>query len=162
MNVYYASLITNRTQADVKRVQELARKGVGKLTDAELEEWNTDMKGAYNVSDLNRVGTALIVVRDRLRTHGIDVPAEVRTDYAVGEIPTKTLMDAYMESANAVYASVPHHAPKPPDSIGNLDYEGANNIEKVIIAVDDVLEANEVGWIYADTELFSGDMGVTT
>lgn len=162
MNVYYEHLITDRTQEDVKRVQELAKKGIDQMSEDERAEWDTDLKGAYNASDLNRVGEALIVVRDRLRTHCIDVPAEVRTDYVVGEILTKELMDAYIESANAVWASVPHSAPKPPSSINDLDYEGANNIEKVIIAVDDVLESREVGWIYADEELFAGDLEVYT
>lgn len=162
MNAYYRHLITDRTQDDVRRAQELAKKGVDQMTEEELAEWNTNLKGAYNASDLNRVGTALITIRDRLRTHCIDVPAEVREDYVADEVLDKAVMDDYIESANAVYASVPHSAPRPPGGINDLDYEGANNIEKVIIAVDDVLESREVGWIYADQELFAGDMEVYT
>ena len=68
-------------------------------------------------------------------------------------------MDAYIESANAVYDAVVNSAPRPPAKINDLDWEGANNIEKTIIAVDDVLESREVGWVYADEELYAGDMG---
>ena len=71
----------------------------------------------------------------------------------------KDVMDAYIESANAVYDAVVNPAPRPPAKINDLDWEGANNIEKTIIAVDDVLESREVGWIYADAELYAGDMG---
>lgn len=155
-------LITDRTKADAEYAQRLYGSLWSSLTAKEKEDFGTDLKGAYNASDLNRVGTALITIRDRLRTHCIDVPAEVREDYVADEVLDKAVMDDYIESANAVYASVPHSAPRPPGGINDLDYEGANNIEKVIIAVDDVLESREVGWIYADQELFAGDMEVYT
>lgn len=155
-------LITDRTKADADYAERLYGSLWTDLTQPEKEDFEAGLKGSYNRTDLNRVGTALITIRDRLRTHCIDVPAEVREDYEADEVLDKAAMDAYMESANAVYASVPHSSPKPPDGINDLDYEGANNIEKVIIAVDDVLEIREVGWIYADEELFAGDLEVYT
>ena len=136
--LYYGlHLVTDRTQADVIAGNE---------------------KGIYKASDLNRVGTALITVHDRLRTHGIDVPADVREDYAADEVLDKAVMNAYIESANAVHDAVENSAPQPPAGIDGLDWEGANNIERAIIAVDDVLESREIGWIYADAELYAGDM----
>ena len=63
--------ITDRTQHDVLRWRQLRDKGLAKMTAAELSEWfSGTMKGAYNVSDLNRVGLALNVIRDRLATPG--------------------------------------------------------------------------------------------
>lgn len=156
----YENLITDRTLADVNRVYELMRKGISGMTAEELEEWKSGLKGAYNASDMNRVGKALIIIRDRLRTHGIDVPANVRTDYTAYDIIDADIMADYIESINAVHASVPNDAQKPPNRGKDLTWEGANNIEKTILAVDDVLESREVGWIYADEELFSGDMEV--
>lgn len=156
------TLITDRTKTDADYAERLYGSLWGNLTEQEKADFEAGLKGAYKHTDLNRVGTALITIRDRLRTHCIDVPAEVREDYVADEVLDKAVMDDYIESANAVYASVPHSAPRPPGGINDLDYEGANNIEKVIIAVDDVLESREVGWIYADQELFAGDMEVYT
>ena len=136
------TLITDRTQADASYAEKLYKKLWSDFTEQEKADFEAGLKGSYKASDLNRVGTALITIRDRLRTHCIDVPAEVREDYA-----------------NAVYDAAVNPAPRPPAKINELDWEGANNIEKTIIAVDDVLESWEVGWIYADAELYAGDMG---
>lgn len=152
------TLVTDRTQADVNYAERLYKKLWSDFTEQEKADFNAGLKGSYKASDLNRVGTALITVRDRLRTHGIDVPAEVREDYVSDEVLDKDVMDAYIESANAVYDAVEQSAPRPPAGINDLDFEGANNIEKTIIAVDDVLESREIGWIYADAELYAGDM----
>lgn len=152
------TLVTDRTQADTSYAESLYKKLWSDFTEQEKADFNAGLKGAYKASDLNRVGTALITVRDRLRTHGIDVPAEVREDYVSDEVLDKDVMDAYIESANAVHDAVLNSSPQPPAGINDLDWEGANNIEKTIIAVDDVLESREVGWIYADAELYAGDM----
>lgn len=153
------TLVTDRTQADASYAESLYKKIWAEFTDQEKADFTAGLKGSYKASDLNRVGAALITIRDRLRTHGIDVPAEVREDYVLNEIPDKAAVDAYIASANAVYDAVVNPAPRPPAKINDLDWEGANNIEKTIIAVDDVLESREVGWIYADAELYAGDMG---
>ena len=152
------TLVTDRTQADVNYAESLYKKLLGDLTEQEKADFNAGLKGSYKASDLNRVGTALITIRDRLRTHGIDVPAEVREDYAADEVLDKAVMDSYIESANAVHDAVENSALQPPAEIDGLDWEGANNIERAIIAVDDVLESREIGWIYADAELYAGDM----
>ena len=57
-----------------------------------------------------------------------------------------------------LHDAVVNAAPQPPASGNDLDWEGANNIEKTILAVDNVLDCREVGWIYADAELYAGDM----
>ena len=156
------TLITDRTKSDADYAERLYKKLWGEFTEQEKTDFEAGLKGSYKASDLNRVGTALITIRDRLRTHGIDVPAEVREDYGADEVLDKAVMDAYIESANAVHDAVVNAAPQPPASINDLDWEGANNIEKAILAVDAVLERREVGWIYADAELYAGDMEGTT
>lgn len=153
------TLVTDRTQADASYAESLYKKIWAEFTDQEKADFTAGLKGSYKASDLNRVGTALITIRGRLRTHDIDVPAEVREDYVLNEIPDKAVMDAYIASVNAVHDAVVNTAPRPPAGIDDLDWEGANNIEKTILAVDDVLESREVGWIYADAELYAGDMG---
>ena len=42
------TLVTDRTQADVERVRELAAKGFAAMTADEQAEWLAGMKGTYN------------------------------------------------------------------------------------------------------------------
>lgn len=152
------TLVTDRTQADASYAESLYKKTWANFTEQEKTDFAAGLKGSYKASDLNRVGTALITIRDRLRTHDIDVPAEAREDYVLNEIPDKAVMDAYIESANDVHDAVVNTAPRPPAGIDDLDWEGANNIEKTILAVDDVLESREVGWIYAGSDIYAGEV----
>ena len=66
MSTIIDNLVTDRTQADVERVKALAAKGFAAMTSDEQAEWLAGMKGAYNASDLNRVGTALNYLAGRL------------------------------------------------------------------------------------------------
>lgn len=74
MTLYYGlHLITDRTSADVSRAAYLDGKWVGgewRGTAAELAEWMSDLRGAYNASDLNRVGAAVNYVAGRLESCG--------------------------------------------------------------------------------------------
>ena len=59
------TLITDRAQLDVDRVKQLAERiSTGTATQAEITEYLTDLKGSYNASDLNRVGTACAYLYD--------------------------------------------------------------------------------------------------
>ncbi len=65
------TLVTDRTEADVLRWRSLRDKGYSNMTAEERAEWDAaNMKGAYNASDLNRVGTALNYIRDRFAECG--------------------------------------------------------------------------------------------
>ena len=82
LTLYYGlqGLITDRTAADVNRVKALAAKGWAGMTAAERTEWLGEMRGAYNASDLNRVGSAVDYVAKRLRSCGIFVSVAHRMD----------------------------------------------------------------------------------
>ena len=73
------NLIYDRTQADVDRVSTLTVKiltgGLSSLTDEEKEEYLAGMKGAYNYTDLNRVGQAVTYIASKM----INLPEELRT-----------------------------------------------------------------------------------
>ena len=89
-------LITDRTQADVNRVRELALKGWANLTEGEKAEWNAGMKGAYNATDLNRVTQAMDYINAELEGYGYV------TGYSKVTIPheaVSALPDGYTELA---------------------------------------------------------------
>ncbi len=89
------NLIFDRTQADVNRVKTLTQKLIaGTATDAEKSEWLAGMKGAYNASDLNRVGSAVEYLNDYFLSLGY------HTGYQPITVPhqsTSPLPDGYTQ-----------------------------------------------------------------
>ena len=101
------TLITDRTQADVTRVRELALKGWANLTEEEKAEWNAGMKGAYNATDLNRVTQAMDYINAELEGYGyvtgyqkVKVPHE---EQPVSPLPDGYVQLEYIESTGTQY-----------------------------------------------------------
>lgn len=96
------NLIFDRTQGDVDRVAYLSglwQNGTFTGTTEELAEWASDLKGAYNASDLNRVLSAVEYLTDMLYDMGYNVPTVVpakKTRYVEKEIE-------YIESSGTQY-----------------------------------------------------------
>ena len=148
------------------------------------------IKGAYNYSDLNRVEEAVDYVADALVQADTDLkayatslgvawdtvydlpydPADynltVKTDWAVGDIPSATQMARYysnlllIQAAFLVYTAIP-------DSMNKLDYVGANNIEQMLLdeyqALQDGIELREAmiraaAECYKSGEFYSGEV----
>lgn len=154
------NLITNRTQADVDRVAALAaRVSAGTATAAELAEWQSDMKGAYNASDLNRVGAAVDYVAGRLNGYGYAVTVNPKQDWTVSDIPTAGQMAAYLQDVAALRGAIAVMASTPPtpDSANGLTWQEANDIEQIILDVDDLLTRMAAAWFYSG-ELYAGEV----
>lgn len=146
-------------------------------------------KGAYNYTDLNRVEEAVDYVADELVQADTDIrqyasdrgvawdssfelpydPGDysltVKTDWAEGDIPSATQMTRYFSNLQLIQAAL--NVPEPlPTSMNELNYEGANQIERLLIAVDKAL-AEEVkkieGYIrsamavFYSGEIYSGE-----
>lgn len=160
------TLITDRTQADVDRWAALQAKGYAAMTDAEKTEWNAGMNGAYNVSDLNRVGQAcaylaqeaadlLTDVAAYLEANGVamgdifqpytsaDIQVEAKTDWTIADIPAPEQMETYRENIVNLRGllEMPQDTPAVPATMARLTFSGANDIETILIAVDTVRAA---------------------
>ena len=124
------------------------------------------VKGAYNASDLNRVGEAVGLVRDLLLADlrylaaylaarsiapdplyslpytADDVDVSPKTDWAVGAIPTREQMASYLQDIRTLRGLMPMPADlaELPESMRYLDYAGANAIEATLLAVRDTVE----------------------
>ena len=126
------TLVTNRTQADVIRLQDLTEKGLENMTSEELAEWRghdvgylldasedfrvdstgsvllvitktgTGHKGAYNVADLNRVGAAVAYVAGRLLECGTSVNVLPKQDWSESDTPTASQMERYRSDVAAL------------------------------------------------------------
>ena len=133
-------MITDRTSADVRRVKELAAKGYANMTADEKTEWNAGLKGAYNAADLNRVGQACADLYTALAGAGYAVPGytALKTDWTNSDRPTKAQLTTYLSTVSAIKAVLPAVTDLP-STMKSLTYEGANNIEKLLVEVDDIL-----------------------
>lgn len=169
-------LITDRTEADFNRAMALAAKGWDAMTDAEKAEWRANPKGAYNVSDLNRVTAAMEYLTDLLRGYGYNVDYQpVSITHADGttdgtwletDEPTYSQLERYrlnVASVRAVLAMLPTTPETPArivaSSVGATDgltWAGANDIERILEDVNDSINRMEKTWFYSG-EIYCGE-----
>lgn len=141
MSTIIDALITDRTQADVERVQALAAKGFAAMTADEQAEWLTGMKGAYNASDLNRVGTALNYLAARLDTIcGRSITWTAKTDWAVTDIATASQAAEYRQQVQDIRDALAYPAGTPDTpELNRLTYTGANDIERILVLCEELI-----------------------
>lgn len=161
LTLYYGmlNLITDRTQADVDRVRQLAQKGFGNMTADEKTEWLNGLKGAYNASDLNRVGAAVAYVAGRLTGYGYAVSVDPRQDWQVSDVPTAGDMTAYLADVAALRAALTVAAgtPEVPEDMEQLTWQEANNIEQILLDVDALVTNMAAAWFYSG-DLYAGEV----
>ena len=153
------SLITDRTQEDVQRWNALAAKGYSGMTEAEKAEWDAGMKGAYNASDLNRVGNAVNYVAGRLEDAGYTVSVNPKIDWLESDVPTESSMEQYLKNVETIRntLTVPSNTPNVPDDMEGLTYEEANDIERILLAVD-ALITNMINAYFYSNEIVCGEV----
>lgn len=137
-------LIFNRTQSDADRVNYLAslwQNGTFTGTTEELAEWAQDLKGAYNASDLNRVGSAVEYLTDTLYSMGYNVPTVPKDDWTETDIPVQSQMDIYINNIQLLRDILPYVAPDAPETAAGLSYQSSNNIEEILYTLESVLLA---------------------
>ena len=141
MSTIIDTLITDRTQADVERVKALAAKGFAAMSADERAEWLTGMKGAYNASDMNRVGTALNYLAARLApVCGMSIAWSAKTDWAETDIITATQAEAYRKQVQSIRDALayPEGTPDAPE-LNRMTYTGANDIERILVLCEDLI-----------------------
>lgn len=156
-------LITDRTSLDVERWKELRDKGYANMTAVERAEWDSgQMKGAYNPDyDMNRVGNALNEIRDRLVEAKYLPPLvfTAKTDWTRADIPTAADLTSYLGYVATVREAMAQYATTPatPADTGGLNYQEANDIEKILLDVDQLV-TNMLQARYFFGDLFSGEV----
>lgn len=161
------SLITDRTQEDVERAEYLNGlwvydQATGGLrwsgTTEELSEWSSGLKGAYNASDLNRVGSAVEYVAGRFADYGYAVNVSPRKDWSMGDIPREADMVKYLSEVEQLRSlvSVLPTTPETPGDMECLSYMEANNIEQILVDLDFLLTNMAAAWYYSG-EIYAGE-----
>ena len=140
LTLYYGllSLITNRTRADVV---------------------NQTDKGFYNASDLNRVGAAVQYVAERFAAQGYAVEVSPKTNWLASDIPTASKLETYRQNIAALRAllAVMPTTPEAPDSMAGLTYTEANDIERILLDLDTLIDKLIKSW-YFSGELYAGEV----
>ena len=124
------------------------------ITDrTELDVIARNEKGTYNAADLNRVGECVQILADVLNMYGYFATVDVKTDWEVGDIPTVTDMETYLENIdnliNASYTLA--RTPPLPDSMMYLDWRKANAIEKILVDMKEVITRMITHFRYSGT-----------
>lgn len=153
------AFITNRTQGDVTRRQELARKGIANMTETERAEWFAPSKGAYNYTDLNRVEEAVARLISYLRVIKRGDEISTTRSWTANDVPTAAEMQRYLNNIKAVRNALPelHHVmPEAPASMANLTYAGANAIEEILSYAMQYMESRIQAFPFSG-EIYGGE-----
>lgn len=161
MGFDYSTLITDRTDADFERWQTLRNKGWVNMTSDECAEWAAGMKGAYNKTDLTRVGNALNDLRDRLAEASYMSPNAfaAKTSWAAGEVPTGADLTHYLFCVSAIRDAMAQFpaTPPTPENTGGLSIQEANDIEQIVLDIDQLIK-NMLAARYYSGDLYSGEV----
>ena len=103
-------------------------------------------KGFYNVSDIQRINSYVEYLSDVL-----DLNLTV-TDVSLGQALTRAQMDAILNNINAIRAVwyVTSDTPQTPIAV-NWDYVKANNVEKILLALDEFYQSVQIDKLYSGT-----------
>lgn len=151
-------LITDRTQADLDRLRDfLQSKTWDQCTQEEKDYFLGVVKGAYNASDLNRVGVATGYVADWLTQAGYIAEVTPKTDWTEADAPTVTPMETYLHDVEQVRRAFPISLPPTPETMRHLGYQSANDIETILVATDAIRPLLEVSpWYFG--EIMAGEI----
>lgn len=160
------TLIYDRSQADVADVIAMKKKilegGLSSLTTTEKSAYMAGMKGAYNYTDMNRVGEATKYVAERMtalpaiikayrEAKGVadadmfDVPYDPsdiavtgKSTWTMSDIPTSNDLTTYLSDIRLLKSKVtlPPTVPSLPVNMAYLTVSGANAIEQTLAAID--------------------------
>lgn len=163
MGFDFDTLITDRTKADVERWQTLRDKGFLNMTDTERAEWlSGDMKGAYNKGDLNRVGECLNYLHGRLTEANYityQTTFTAKTNWTVTSIPTAEDLTHYLFCVSCIREAMAQFetTPPAPTDTGSLNYTEANNIEKILIDVETLINNMLAARLYCG-DVYAGEI----
>lgn len=152
-------LVTDRTESDVAYAKLLSGKGMGSMSDEEKAEWLSGLKGSYNASDLNRVGSAVDYVAGRLQRFGNAVEVYTKKDWATKDVPNVSAMKRYLNDVATLRAvlAVLSTTPEVPPDMDGLTYTEANNIEQILKDIDLLITNMTAAWFYSG-DLYAGEV----
>ena len=156
-------LITDRTDADVDEAKRLRDKLIAgeALTDEESARYFAGIRGAYNASDMDRVGAAVRYVANRLNAEGYGAYVSPKTDWHMADIVRQSDWNKYLDEVRHLRRKLTlmRTTPQITDGMysGLKSYAEANAIEQILVDLDWMLTNIIRNYIYAG-EVFAGEV----
>lgn len=135
------------------------------MTEGEKAEWSAELKGAYNATDLNRVGEAIEYIADLFGGFGF-LWRYSKTDWAIKDIPTSQDLEDYLSNVWRQCHDVQYSrlslrlagSAGNPETMQHLTYEQANDIERILTDINDLLVwvSNNLLWLFAG-DVYAGE-----
>lgn len=115
--------------------------------------------GYYDITDLNRVGQAMRYVAARLRACGWDVVVTPRTDWVWTDRATPAAAKRYLNNLRKIRKALVLfvNTPDVPDGKRPFTAEEANDIEKILIDVEDMVQRTMQCWYFCG-DLYAGEV----
>lgn len=144
------------------------------ITDrTELDVTNETSKGFYNVEDLIRVESAVLEIIEKLRVTQPSMynavknivtktdwqKLKINTDYSIidsSEMINQAQMERYIGNIKQLQ-SVFHLSFVFPNAMNGLTYEDANNIERCLTFINQLIEISNQVWAYCN-EKYCGEV----
>ena len=131
-----ATWITDRTQADIDRVKEIAVKArTGTWTEEEQQEWASGMKGALSYMDYNRIESGIQEIASIL-----NASVSVKTDWDVNGYLTVSDASRWLSNIKAIRSlcSGKNDTPETPASLNYLHYTIINQVEEILLDIETI------------------------
>lgn len=138
------NLVYDRTADDVAEALRLTQKAfAGTLTDEEKTVWLAGTKGTYGAIDMDRVAAAVSTLSGLLNAAGYKNEVSAQ-NFVEGEDSTDEKYTVYLSNVRTLRDAIAVRASTPelPAADAKLDYVGANNIEKILADLNELL-----GWM---------------
>lgn len=154
------NLITDRTSSDVDIIKSLNAAGFTNWSASEIAQYLSDIKGAYNASDLNRVEGAVLYLENLFKQYGYDnLSLNIKTDWNSSDTLTASDAKRYLNNISVLrnLIAVPATTPVVPTDMDQFTYEEANNIEKILLQLEQCVN-NIVSEYFFSGELYGGEI----
>ena len=116
------------------------------ITDRTAADIGVTAKGFYNTSDIARINSYISYLSDVLEL-GLTV-----NNVTLGQKLTRAQMQSIIDNVNAIRAAwyIASDTPNTPQPF-NWDYQKANDIEKILLALDEFYQSVQIDKLYSGT-----------
>lgn len=128
--------ITDRTYADVVRVQKISEKAkTNTWTEEEQAEWAAGMKGALSYMDYNRIESGIQEIAAVL-----NASVSVKTNWDVNGYLTTADASRWLSNIKAIRSlcSGKNDTPEIPASLNYLHYTIINQVEEILLDIETI------------------------
>ena len=160
------TLVYDRTEADWQRLAALEAKPFESWTPADMDYWLNGgganlyaldgqlyaldgaltvrdgvVRGAYNHTDYNRVGLAVLCLVELFRQYGYWPQVAPKTDWTTLDMPTPEQRERYLADVQTLRGLLPllPNTPPVPNDWNSPKWDKANDIERILVNIETVI-----------------------